>query len=145
MVSDTVEEFKKIAITDFEFVLVNDCSPDEGKTIAVLYDLAKKFPYVKVVNLGKNSGQHNATMAGLNYATGDFIISMDDDLQTHPSQIKILKEKIEEGYDLVYGYYEKKEEAGFRILLKEGGVGVFAQRTGDLFTGKKGASGEGRY
>ena len=37
------------------------------------------------MNLGeKNAGQHNATMAGLHYATGDYIISMDDDMQTHP-------------------------------------------------------------
>mgnify|MGYP000405365569 CR=1 FL=1 len=44
-------------------------------------------------------GQHNAIMAGLNYAEGDYIIGMDDDLQTHPSQIPKLIGKIEEGYD----------------------------------------------
>lgn len=114
VVSSTVEEFKNIGITDFEFVLVNDCSPDEGKTLAVLLEMAEKWDYVKVINLGKNAGQHNALMAALKYATGDFILAMDDDGQTHPSQIKYIKDKMEEGYDIVYGYYEKKKESLFR-------------------------------
>lgn len=112
----TVEEFGRLGFDDFEFVLVNDCSPDGGETIEVLYQMAKKWPYVKVINLGKNAGQHNATMAGLHYATGDFIISMDDDMQTHPSQIIRLKEKMDEGYDIVYGYYPEKKESLFRRM-----------------------------
>ena len=107
---------KEMQIDDFEFVLVNDCSPDDGATIAELNRLGDEFPYVAVVDLGKNAGQHNATMAGLNYATGDFIVSMDDDLQSHPPQLHKLIEKMDEGYDIVYGYYEKKEENLFRRL-----------------------------
>ncbi len=116
VVTLTVEEFGRLGIDDFEFVLVNDCSPDNGETIGVLYQMAEKWPYVKVVNLGKNAGQHNATMAGLHYATGDYIISMDDDMQTHPSQIIRLKEKLDEGYDIVYGYYPEKKESLFRRM-----------------------------
>ena len=116
VVTLTVEEFDRLGFDDFEFVLVNDCSPDNGETIGVLYQMAEKWPYVKVVNLGKNAGQHNATMAGLHYATGDYIISMDDDMQTHPSQIIRLKEKLDEGYDIVYGYYPEKKESLFRRM-----------------------------
>lgn len=112
----TAEELHRLGVEDFEFVLVNDCSPDGGKTIRALQDLAEELPFVKVVDLGKNAGQHNATMAGLWYAAGDYIISMDDDMQTHPSQIGKIKEKIEEGYDIVYGYYIKKKESLFRRL-----------------------------
>lgn len=116
-VSDLIaEEFDRLNISEFEIVLVNDCSPDAGATIKVLYELAKKHSYIKVVNLGKNAGQHNAIMAGLKYATGDFIIAMDDDMQTHPSQIIRLKEKMDEGYDIVYGYYEEKKESLFRRM-----------------------------
>ncbi len=116
-VSDLIaEEFDRLNIGEFEIVLVNDCSPDAGATIKVLYELAKKHSYIKVVNLGKNAGQHNAIMAGLKYATGDFIIAMDDDMQTHPSQIIRLKEKMDEGYDIVYGYYEEKKESLFRRM-----------------------------
>lgn len=116
VVTLTVAEFGRLGFDDFEFVLVNDCSPDNGETIGVLYQMAEKWPYVKVVNLGKNAGQHNATMAGLHYATGDYIISMDDDMQTHPSQIIRLKEKLDEGYDIVYGYYPEKKESLFRRM-----------------------------
>lgn len=112
----TVTELLDIGINNFEFVLVNDNSPDDGETIGVLYEMARKMEYIKVVNLGKNAGQHNATMAGLYYATGDFIISMDDDMQTHPSQIRHLKAKIDDGYDIVYGYYPQKRENLFRRM-----------------------------
>lgn len=116
VVSLTVEEFDHLGISDFEFVLVNDCSPDGGATIAALYDLAERFSFVKVINLAKNAGQHNAILAALHYATGDYIIAMDDDMQTHPSQIATLKAKLEEGYDLVYGYYPEKKESLFRRM-----------------------------
>lgn len=116
VVSLTAEELRRLDIQDFEFILVNDCSPDGGETIRTLQGLAEEFPFVKVVDLGKNAGQHNATMAGLQYAAGDYIISMDDDMQTHPSQLGKLKEKLEEGYDIVYGYYTQKKESLFRRL-----------------------------
>ena len=116
VVEMTSVEFRKLGIAALEFVLVNDCSPDEGQTIRELYRLADQYEYVKVVNLGKNGGQHNAIMAGLKYAQGDFIISMDDDMQTDPSQIRFLKGKMDEGYDIVYGYYEEKKESLFRRM-----------------------------
>ena len=68
----------------------------------------------KVVELAKNSGQHNAVMAGLNYASGDIIIAMDDDMQTHPSQLPKILDKLDKGYDIVYGYYLHKQHSSFR-------------------------------
>ncbi len=108
------EEMPKCNITDYELILVNDCSPDGGETIKVLKSLAKENDRIKVVDLAKNAGQHNAIMAGLNYAEGDVIIGMDDDMQTHPSQISILLSELDKGYDIVYGYYPEKKESGFR-------------------------------
>jgi len=116
VVEMTAEEFGRLGIDDYEFVLVNDCSPDEGKTRDAIFDLADKYPFVKAVDLGKNGGQHNALMAGLHFTTGDYIISMDDDMQTRPSEIIKLKNKLDEGYDIVYGYYEQKKESMFRRL-----------------------------
>lgn len=117
-ISDVVdlikEEMPKCNITDYELILVNDCSPDGGKTLSVLKQLAKENECIKVINLAKNAGQHNAIMAGLNYADGDIIIGMDDDMQTHPSQISILLSELDKGYDIVYGYYPEKKESGFR-------------------------------
>lgn len=116
VVEMTAAELTRLGRTPFEFVLVDDRSPDEGKTLAALTELAREHSYVKTISLAKNSGQHNAVMAGLNYAEGDFIIAMDDDMQTHPSQLHFLLEEIEKGYDIVYGYYPKKKHSGFRNL-----------------------------
>ncbi len=112
----THEELDRLGLHDHEFVLVNDCSPDGGKTITALRETAKKYSFVTVIDLAKNAGQHNAIMAALNYAEGDYIIAMDDDMQTHPSQLGILIAEIHKGYDVVYGYYPDKKHSGFRNL-----------------------------
>lgn len=110
----TAAKLEELDRTPFEFVLVDDCSPDDGETISTLRALADDHGYVKVVELAKNSGQHNAVMAGLNYAGGDILIAMDDDMQTHPSQLPKLFEAFDQGYDIVYGYYPEKHHGAFR-------------------------------
>ncbi len=114
VVEMTSAELDRLGRHDYEFVLVDDRSPDGGKTLQALTDLARDYPYVKVVSLAKNAGQHNAVMAGLNYTQGDLIIAMDDDMQTHPSQLQYLLAEIEKGYDIVYGYYPEKKHSPFR-------------------------------
>lgn len=109
----TMEEMEKVNRREFEFVLVNDYS-SSPKTMPVLKKLAEEYPCVTVLNLAKNAGQHNAIMAGLNYAKGDILIGMDDDMQTHPSQLPYLFEELEKGYDIVYGYYPEKKHSAFR-------------------------------
>lgn len=116
VVEETRLEMERLGRGNVEFVLVNDCSPDGGKTIAKLRELAEKHSYVKVINLAKNSGQHNALMAALRHAKGEVIIGMDDDGQTHPSQLGKLFETFDKGYDLVYGYYPEKKHNWFRNL-----------------------------
>lgn len=110
----TAAKLQELGRTPFEFVLVDDCSPDDGETISTLKALANEYSYVKVVELAKNSGQHNAVMAGLNYAEGDVLIAMDDDMQTHPSQLPKLFDAFDQGYDIVYGYYPEKHHGAFR-------------------------------
>ncbi len=110
----TAEKMTEIGRTPFEFVLVDDYSPDGGETVCELRALADDYDFVKVVELAMNSGQHNAIMAGLNYAEGDVLIGMDDDMQTHPSQLPILFEEFDKGFDIVYGYYPEKKHSGFR-------------------------------
>lgn len=110
----TSAELEKLGRTPYEFVLVDDSSPDDGATLAEIRSLSETYPYVTAVGLARNSGQHNATMAGLNIASGDVFISMDDDLQTHPSQLHKLFEEFDKGYDIVYGYYPEKKHSPFR-------------------------------
>lgn len=114
VVEETMKELDRLERVPYEFVLVDDHSPDNGPTLTALKTLADEYDCVKVIALARNSGQHNATMAGLNEASGDVIISMDDDLQTHPSQLPVLFEEFDKGYDIVYGYYPEKKHSGFR-------------------------------
>lgn len=116
VVNQTREELKRLNRGETEFVLVNDCSPDGGKTIRKLIEMAHTNADVKVIDLASNSGQHNALMAALRYAEGDVIIGMDDDGQTHPSQLSKLLDALDQGYDLVYGYYPEKKHSWFRNL-----------------------------
>ncbi len=85
----------------FEVVLVNDCSPDESWK--VITELARKYPWVRGINLMRNFGQQNTTLCGLRAARYDTIVTMDDDLQNPPDQIPILLDKLREGFDVVYG------------------------------------------
>lgn len=114
VVEMTMQELEKLEKREYEFVLVDDCSPDGGATMAALMALVRDYACVRVVELAKNAGQHNAVMAGLNHAQGDAFIAMDDDMQTHPSQLKFLLDEFDKGYDIVYGYYPEKKHSKFR-------------------------------
>ena len=98
--------------TDYEIVLVNDCSPD-GVWL-VIKRLAANDNHIKGICLAKNFGQHCALMAGYGQATGDYVISLDDDGQTPASESFKLVDKLEEGFDVVYGYYEHSAQHLFR-------------------------------
>ena len=114
VVNETSIELSKLGKNAFEFILVNDCSPDNGATISKLIELADNYHNVKVIDLAKNVGQHNAVMAGLRAASGETIISMDDDMQTRPSELHKMFNKYDMGYDVVYGAYPEKKESLFR-------------------------------
>lgn len=131
VVEQTAAELDRLGRTPYEFVLVDDHSPDDGATVAALEAIADDYNYVTVIELARNSGQHNALMAALNYASGDFIISMDDDMQTHPSQLHILLDEIDKGFDIVYGYYPEKKHSFFRNFGS-----WFNQKTVQVLIGK---------
>lgn len=109
-----IEEFAKLDQYECEFVLVNDFSRDN--TWQSIQSLSAKYPNVKGINLAKNFGQHNAMMAGLHYTKGDLIIGMDDDMQNHPSQIPQFLDKIQEGYDIVFGVFKERKFSWFKNL-----------------------------
>ena len=106
---------------ELEMVLVNDYSRDG--TFDEICRLAEKYPNVKGVNLAKNFGQHGALMCGFGYVTGDLVAGIDDDLQNHPTQILQLLETLQEGYDVVFGKYKKRN---FNLLKNlAGGISQF--------------------
>jgi len=114
LVKLTLQEIQKLPEYQVEFVLVNDYSKDN--TWETLCALSEQYPFVKAINLARNFGQHNAIMAGLNHTEGDLIVGMDDDMQTHPSQLPILLNKMKEGYDLVYGLYPYRKNSFLKNL-----------------------------
>lgn len=116
LIVETIRVLEEMGIKEYEFILVNDGSPNPN-TIGFLKSLAEEFHMVKVVNLAKNTGQSNAQLAALNYTTGEYVVNMDDDMQTHPMNIPILYNKINEGYDVVLGSYTKKKHSFFRNML----------------------------
>lgn len=98
--------------TDYELILVNDCSPDN--TYEVIGRLAKEDPNVIGIDLSRNFGQHSAIFAGLHYASGEEIVCLDDDGQTPPEAIPKLLEALSGGYDVAYARYQDKHHSGFR-------------------------------
>jgi len=98
----------------WEIVLVDDGSPDE--TWSVLGGiLGQSAEGVLAIRLMRNYGQHNALMCGFRHATGDVIVTMDDDLQNPPEEIpKLLRVLDETGADVVYGLYDSKKQRRWR-------------------------------
>jgi len=98
----------------FEIILVDDCSKDNSWE--VMQKLHKKDKRVKIIQLMRNFGQHNALMAGFNYAKGEYIITIDDDLQHPPEEITKLIKKSKEGYDVVYGQFPRRKYRWYRNI-----------------------------
>jgi undecaprenyl-phosphate 4-deoxy-4-formamido-L-arabinose transferase len=99
-----------------EIVLVVDGSPDDS--LAVCRRLAAELAVpITVVNHSRNYGEHNAVMTGLRHARGGHIITMDDDLQNPPEEVRRLYEHTRDhGYDVVYSHYATKHHARWRNL-----------------------------
>ncbi|SHM54973.1 undecaprenyl-phosphate 4-deoxy-4-formamido-L-arabinose transferase [Fibrobacter sp. UWR3] len=98
--------------TDYEIVLVNDCSPDN--VWQVIKQLAAEDCHIKGICLAKNFGQHSALMAGYGQTTGDYVISLDDDGQTPANECFKLVDKLEEGFDVVYACHVKSTQKVYR-------------------------------
>jgi glycosyltransferase involved in cell wall biosynthesis len=97
-----------------EIILVNDGSEDNSEEICE--KIAKENQNIKFLSLRKNFGEHNAVMCGLNYATGAYIVIIDDDFQNPPREIIKLLRKAEEGFDVVYTKYKVKDHNLFRNI-----------------------------
>ena len=118
-----IEEFEKLKDYECEFVLVNDYSRDN--TWKSIHALTEKYPNVKGINLAKNFGQHNAIMAGMNYAQGELILGMDDDMQNHPSQIHSSLTKWKKAMILCSECLNRRKFSWFKNLTRGSKSGFF--------------------
>ncbi|APJ04287.1 glycosyltransferase family 2 protein [Silvanigrella aquatica] len=120
--SRLAREVEKIAINfnvNYEIIYVNDGSKD--KTLQILQSLKNIHPIgsgnVVIISLAKNFGHQTALTAGLNFAKGDAIISIDADLQDPPEVIEEMMKKWKEGMDVVYGVRTSREgETWFKLM-----------------------------
>ena len=100
-----------LEISSYEIILVNDGSPDD------VWDKIQQLSgddRIIGINLSRNFGQHAALLAGYASASGDLVVSLDDDGQTPIEELQKLLCKIDEGYDVVYAYYDEIKQNGFR-------------------------------
>lgn len=108
---------------DYEIILVEDHSPDDSK--AIIRDICAENKHVLGVFHSRNFGQQYAIHTGFTIATGDYIVTLDCDLQDTPVLIQDLFEKSKEGYDIVFasrqnrkdGYVKKQCSKLFNKLL----------------------------
>ena len=93
-------------------ILVDDGSTDA--TLQVARDQIAREPRLRVIELRRNFGQTAALQAGLSHAKGDFVISMDSDLQHFPEDIPAFLDLAEKGFDLVCGWRKDRQENALR-------------------------------
>lgn len=106
----------------FEIICVDDGSTDN--TVAKLLQFKEQNSSVKIISLSRNFGLQAALTAGLDYATGDYVVMMDGDFQDPPELIPVLLKKIQEtGADIVSAVREQRNEKLTRRIY----TGVFHQ------------------
>jgi glycosyltransferase involved in cell wall biosynthesis len=92
----------------YEIVFVDDGSIDGS--FPLLERLAATDPHVKVVRLRRNFGQTAALQAGIDWSSGDVLVTMDGDRQNDPADIPLLLDKLADGYDAVLGLRANRQD-----------------------------------
>lgn len=112
VVSEIRETLSERPEFSFEIIAVNDCSPD--RVYEKLVVLAAEDHRVKVINFAKNMNRPGAVMAGLNYATGKYVVVMDDDGQCPMDKFWELFKPIEDGHDVSIAKYPERKQSAFK-------------------------------
>ncbi len=105
--SKIINVTKKMGV-DYEIIFVNDCCPQNSLVVAL--KIAHKYENIKVIDLAVNSNHHKAIMTGLKHSSGDYIFTLDVDLEEKPELLEEFFKKISDNknLDLVYGRQEKR-------------------------------------
>jgi undecaprenyl-phosphate 4-deoxy-4-formamido-L-arabinose transferase len=109
---EQLKETLDVISYQYEIIMVDDHSKDESWNI--INSIVEHDSRVRGIRLSRNYGQHNALLCGIRQASYDTIITMDDDLQNPTSEISILLNKLDEGYDVVYGTPQQEQHGTLR-------------------------------
>lgn len=110
-----------------QFIFVNDKSPTNDWF--VVSELAKDHKDILAINLSRNFGQHQAITAGLSYASGDWVVVMDGDLQDSPEEIINLYNKASDGFEIVYAQRKERQDKAIKKLSSRLYYAVFSYLT----------------
>lgn len=116
---------------DLEIILVNDCSTDNSEQVCL--SIFKKYSkMVRFFSLAENVGEHNAVLAGLNKARGDYAVIMDDDFQNPVGDtVRLIDTAVKNNFDVIYTFCEKSQRPLHRRLGS-----WFANKTADIILKK---------
>lgn len=118
VVKEVTESLTRAKVRRYEIILVNDCSPDD--VLCVATGLARADSHITVLDLAKNVGQERACLAGYTYASGDYIINLDDDMQTPGTEVG----------NLIRAIHERDDDIVFASYAEEEGNRPFVRRVG---------------
>ncbi len=110
-----IDSVMKQITANYEIILVEDASPDNswGK----IQENCNKYPKLKGIKLSRNYGQQHAIQAGLDASRGEYVITMDCDLQDQPEEIGKLLNKAKEGYEIVVASRKNRQDDFFKKFL----------------------------
>ncbi len=120
-------ELQKLSLS-YEIIFVDDGSTDA--TWELVEKLKENNPELKGIKFRQNSGQTSAMVAGFNNASGEIIVTLDGDLQNDPSDIPVLLEKMDEGYDIVSGWRKNRKDHFSRVLPSKVANAIISVATG---------------
>lgn len=102
---------------DHEFVFIDDGSTD--RTVELIRRHAATNPRIKLIEFSYNHGKQAAVSAGIRYASGDYLLYMDPDLQDPPEEIPRFLAEIEKGNELVFGVRKEKKDSFLNTLFSD--------------------------
>ncbi len=108
-ISDVMQDYCERTGRRYELIVVDDGSRDG--TVEALQAAASDDVHLKLVMFRRNYGQTAAMQAGIDHATGEYIVTIDGDLQNDPADIPMMLDRLDEGYDLVHGWRKEREDA----------------------------------
>lgn len=107
------KEIEKLHL-NYEIIFIDDGSTD--RSLELLKDIKKEDNSIRIFSFRRNRGKSDALHTGFLMAKGEQIVTLDADLEDHPSEIENLLKKIQEGYDLVSGWRKNRKHAWFMVL-----------------------------